>query len=260
MSAVSNPKNRNQMIHTSRSVRGIGAGIALLGIATLSACGSGTSSSATSPTVPVSTVVGTATGTDAATSAPGTTSGVSTGSAATHTATSAHTVTATHTATATTTATTTRTTPGTQAGASSSRSTGSDTITARPCNDALRMQASQIGTQGGRMQTMIFFTNESGTRCQMKGFPGVDLKLTNGHVVHARRAQGEPMGDPILLPGQRANALLETRDDGTTISSAVVTPPNWRENLEIHVETLKADGSVPGGDPVIHSVEQLLGE
>jgi len=97
----------------------------------------------------------------------------------------------------------------------------------------------------GEGEFLINLKNTGAHACSMHGFPGVDLKGSDGNVSAARSTVSAP--HVTLKPGQETNFTLHyppnnTGGSGVTFTSLVVTPPN-----ETHSHTMALSVNIPVG-------------
>lgn len=97
----------------------------------------------------------------------------------------------------------------------------------------------------GEGEFLINLKNTGAQTCSMHGFPGVDLKGSNGNVSAARSTVSAP--HVTLKPGQETRFTLHyppnnSGGSGVTFTSLVVTPPN-----ETHSHTMALSVNIPVG-------------
>lgn len=227
-------------------VRCAGAAAAVLALAGLAGCGStktSTSSATTSlPAVTQTATTGTDAGSgDATSTGTSTSDGSGTGTSTTDrtgTSTSTSTSWSTHSATGTSTSTATRTVTSTASATGSASSTtgaGTSADTHECRTGQLRAGAYPYSSSTSRPETAVTFTNTSSAACTMRGYPGADIQLDGGRVVHAQRFRNAPLETVVLRPGATARAILEGQSGGSDSGFLVVTPPNQHQSMPVQI-------------------------
>jgi hypothetical protein len=100
------------------------------------------------------------------------------------------------------------------------------------------------GSGAGTLEIGLRLRNVSGTRCTMKGFPGLGLRRSNETVMRGFAAfdKTKTPKQVLLLNGGFAHFLIRYSDVPSagdpavcpTSSFLMVTPPNRRVSLEVH--------------------------
>ncbi|MEV0602511.1 DUF4232 domain-containing protein [Streptomyces sp. NPDC050315] len=90
----------------------------------------------------------------------------------------------------------------------------------------------------GQQTATVWFKNKGDSGCTVSGFPGVQIKGTDGTTWDLRRSGKKPV--PVTLkPGENTHftfqLLPSTRDDDRKVEPAtvVVTPPNEKQHFEL---------------------------
>ncbi|MFF0431282.1 DUF4232 domain-containing protein [Streptomyces sp. NPDC004327] len=126
----------------------------------------------------------------------------------------------------------------------SDKGSGGGQINTGPCKTANLAITADHGM--GEGDVLVSLKNNSDA-CSLKGFPGVDLKTSDGDTFSARRSANTPR-EVVLGGGETTRFTLHTppNDTGGTglrIVSIVVTPPN-----ETHSKSLRIGLSLPVTD------------
>ncbi|MFE6103885.1 DUF4232 domain-containing protein [Streptomyces laurentii] len=126
----------------------------------------------------------------------------------------------------------------------SDKGSGGGQINTGPCKTANLTITADHGMAEG--DVLVSLKNNSDA-CSLKGFPGVDLKTSDGDTFSAARSTNTPQ-EVVLGGGETTRFTLHTpRNDtggtGLRIVSIVVTPPN-----ETHSKSLRIGLSLPVTD------------
>ncbi|MEU3074501.1 DUF4232 domain-containing protein [Streptomyces laurentii] len=133
---------------------------------------------------------------------------------------------------------------GSGGGSGSDKGSGGGQINTGPCKTANLTITADHGM--GEGDVLVSLKNNSDV-CSLKGFPGVDLKTSDGDTFSAARSTNTPQ-EVVLGGGETTRFTLHTpRNDtggtGLRIVSIVVTPPN-----ETHSKSLRIGLSLPVTD------------
>lgn len=100
------------------------------------------------------------------------------------------------------------------------------------------------GSGAGTLEVGVRLRNVSGTRCAMKGYPGLGLRRSNETAMHGFAAfdKTRTPRQVVLATGGFAHAIIRYSDVRSTGDPAVcprssfllVTPPNRRVSVEVH--------------------------
>ncbi|MFI7006486.1 DUF4232 domain-containing protein [Streptomyces sp. NPDC050145] len=126
----------------------------------------------------------------------------------------------------------------------SDKGSGGGQINTGPCKTANLTITANHGM--GEGDVLVSLKNDSDA-CSLKGFPGVDLKTSDGDTISADRTANTAQ-EVVLGGGETTRFTLHTPPNntggtGVRIVSLVVTPPN-----ETHSKTVRISLSIPVTD------------